>query len=202
MFDSTLRPYINPPLNQLARIIGKGATGTGLTVFGLIIGLTACVAAFLQYYDWALVLLLLNRLIDGLDGPVARYRKESSDFGGYLDIFCDYIVYGGFPLFMAGGTFDYMAMTAAAFVLFCIVLSGVSFLAFAIFATKKVMETNAQGKKSFYFSKGLMEGTETIIFLCLLCLFPNYFAVICCIFGILCLLTAALRVRKAYHVFK
>jgi hypothetical protein len=91
---------------------------------------------------------------------------------------------------------------AVAFTLFTIVTTGVSFLAYAIIAAKKNLETTQQGKKSFFFSNGLMEGTETIIFLCLLCIFPHYFVEACFVFGTLCLMTTALRIRMAYYHFK
>jgi phosphatidylglycerophosphate synthase len=136
-----------------------------------------------------------------LDGAVARVKGQSSDLGGYLDILLDFLIYAGFPLAMALGIGTIESISAASFLLFSFIGSGVSFLAYAIIAAKRGQETDQQGKKSFFYSNGLMEGTETIIFLCLLCLLPQYFVILCCVFGTLCLITTAMRIHMAYQVF-
>jgi len=203
MLDTTARKLIDPPLNKIASHLSKiGLTGTSMTLIGFTFGLIACVSAFYNLYIFALAFLILNRVCDGLDGAVARARNEASDFGGYLDIVLDFFIYAGFPFVMALGMNDTTCFMAVAFVIFAMVTTGVSFLAYATIAAKRDMVTESQGKKSFYFSRGLMEGTETIIFLCLLCLLPQYFAMLCFTFGTLCLITTAMRIHMAYHVFK
>ncbi len=202
MLDSKLRPIIDIPLNKIAKKLSKYTSATSLTLIGFGFGLVACGLAFYNMYLLALVFLILNRVCDGLDGAVARVRDETSDFGGYLDIVLDFFIYAGFPFVMAFGMNDMNCFMAVAFVIFAMVTTGVSFLAYATIAAKRDMTTEAQGKKSFYFSRGLMEGTETIIFLCLLCLLPQYFAILCFTFGTLCLITTAMRIHMAYHVFQ
>lgn len=203
MLDSTARKIIDPPLNKIAAFLSKfGFTGTSITFIGFGFGVIACVFAMLHFYIFALLFLILNRVCDGLDGAVARDRGKASDFGGYIDIVLDFFIYAGFPFFMALGlnaAHDYMA---SSFVVFAMITTGVSFLAYAAIAAKREMVTTAQGKKSFYFSRGLMEGTETIIFLCLLCLLPHYFTILCFTFGTLCLITTVMRIHMAYQVFK
>ena len=63
------------------------------------------------------------------------------------------------------------------------------------------MKTEVHGKKSLYFSEGILEGTETIIFFVLICLLPAYFAVFAWIFGALCFVTAVMRVLGARKIF-
>jgi len=53
---------------------------------------------------------------------------------------------------------------AGAFLLTAFYFNGTSFLGFAILAEKHGLETSAQGVKSLYYSNGILEGTETIIF--------------------------------------
>ena len=48
----------------------------------------------------ALLLFILNRLFDGLDGAVARATRRT-DRGGFLDIVFDFAVYGAVPLAFA-----------------------------------------------------------------------------------------------------
>ena len=203
MLDSVARKLIDPPLHKIATLISKSnLSGTKITFIGFGFGIIACLMAYNNLYILALIGLLLNRLCDGLDGAVARTNHQASDFGGYLDITLDFFIYAGFPFFMALGLNTAPDYMAASFVIFAMITTGVSFLAYAIMAAKHDMETSNQGKKSFYFSNGLMEGTETIIFLCLLCLLPIYFVNICFVFGILCFITTAMRIHMAYQVFK
>jgi len=202
VLDSTLRKIIDPPLNKVGRMISSlPISANMMTLIGFGFGIIACGFVVFQFYYLALVFLILNRLSDGLDGAIARVKNQSSDFGGYLDIVLDFFIYAGFPLCVGIGLMDLYALSAAAFALFAIVTTGVSFLAYAIICAKRGLETSHQGKKTFYFSNGLMEGTETIIFLISLCLFPQYFVAMCFTFGLLCLITTALRIRMAYHVF-
>lgn len=203
MLDAFARTISDPPLNKAGNFIAQtGLSANTMTVLGFGFGVTACVSAMTHYYIIAFICLLINRLFDGLDGAVARANNNASDFGGYLDIVLDFFIYAGFPFLFAVGLNNTPDLMASSFVIFAIVTTGVSFLAYAIIAAKRDMTTAHQGKKSFYFSNGLMEGTETIIFMLLLCLVPQYFAMLCVTFGILCLITTVLRVHMAYQVFK
>jgi len=204
MLDSTLRRLIDPSLNLIGRGLGKvGFTGTTITIIGFVFGLIACLCVAMQYSFFAFVFLMLNRLFDGLDGAVARARKENSDFGGYLDITLDYLIYAGIPFFAAVGLMDASAFLAAAFVIYSFIGSGVSFLAYAIIAEKHgLSDNNHQGKKSFFFASGFMEGTETVIFMILVCLLPDYFEYLCYGFGALCWITTAARINMARQVFR
>ena len=148
----------------------------------------------------ALVLLLLSRLADGLDGAVARATKRT-DFGGYLDIAADFLFYGAIPLAFAVLDPAQNALPAA-FLLTSFYVNGTSFLGYAILAEKRGITTEAQGKKSLYFSNGLLEGTETILFFVLLCLLPGLFGPLAMLFGILCFATAVLRVWAAHRIFR
>lgn len=58
-----------------------------MTVAGLALGLGSAGAAALRWWWLALVLWLLSRLADGLDGPLARRRaRADAGAGGLLDI--------------------------------------------------------------------------------------------------------------------
>jgi len=202
MLDSVMRKIIDLPLNKTALFFKSSSiTGTHITLIGFCFGLTACAFAFTQDYMAGIIFLTLNRICDGLDGPIARARGEASDFGGYLDILLDFVIYAGFPFTVGLGIGTIEAISATAFALFSIIGTGVSFLTYATICAKRGIETELQGKKTFYFSNGLMEGTETIIFMVSLCIFPHYFVPLCMIFGTLCILTTILRIRMAYQVF-
>ena len=200
MLDAAARKLIDPPLNALGRsIAAQGITANGVTLVGLALGLVAAFMISIGWAFWALVPLLLSRLADGLDGAVARATRKT-DFGGYLDIAADFLFYGAIPLAFVLN--DPAANGAAgAFLLTSFYFNGTSFLGFAILAEKKQMQSDARGVKSLYFTGGLLEGTETIVFFVILCLLPAWFAPLAWIFGTLCFVTALSRILLARRVF-
>lgn len=200
MLDGVARKLIDPALNRLGRRIAAAGIGAdAVTLAGLALGLGAAAVIALGAPGWALVPLLASRLADGLDGAVARASRKT-DFGGYLDITCDFVFYGAIPLGFVW--LDPPANGAAgAFLLTSFYANGASFLGFAILAEKKQMSTDARGVKSLYFTGGLLEGTETIAFFVALCLWPAWFAPLAWGFGALCFVTAGSRVLLARRVF-
>ena len=211
MFDARLRPLIDMPLNAIARkLSGTGITPNFITGFGFFLGLLAagCLVLKLDYAAFALI--LGSRFMDGLDGAVARHaaprsrhpnaKSQESDLGGYYDIVSDFLFYSGIILAFAIGRPEHALM--AAFLIFCFVGTGSSFLAYAIIAAKQGRtDGNAQGKKSFFYLTGITEGSETILVLCLICIFPASFNIIAAIFGALCLMTTMGRVLQARRDF-
>lgn len=188
MFDSTLRPLIDPPLHILGRALAvTGVSANQVTLVGLGLGLGAAVAILFSNFTLALVLIVASRLADGLDGAVARIRGKTA-FGGYLDIVSDFAFYAAIPV--AFGIALPEARLAALVLVASFILSGASFLASAIIAAEKGWETRAQGEKSFYYLAGLAEGAETIAFFILFCLMPGWFAPLAYVFASMCLLTA------------
>lgn len=200
MLDAAARKIIDPPLTQMGKALAaRGVTADAVTLTGLGLGLLAAFFIMVGATFLALVLLLASRLADGLDGAVAR-ASQKTDFGGYLDIACDFLFYGAIPF--AFVVMDPSANAiAGAFLLTSFYFNGTSFLGYAILAEKRGLETRSQGIKSLYFSNGLLEGTETIVFFVLLCLFPASFALMAWIFGTLCFATATLRIVAARRVF-
>ena len=201
MLDAHLRPFIDPPLNRFGhRLAANGISANVVTLTGLGVGMCAAICICYGYFGAALVLILLSRLADGLDGAVAR-ATHKTDFGGYLDISADFLFYGAIPFAFA--LFDPPSNAlAAAFLLTSFYVNGTSFLGFAILAEKHGIETDAQGEKSLFYSNGLLEGTETIAFFVLLCVWPIGFGPLAWAFGALCFVTAVLRIIAARRLFR
>ena len=80
--------------------------------------------------------------------------------------------------------------------------TGASFLAFAAVAEKHGIASEAQGQKAFYYLEGLAEGTETILFYIIICLFPEYFPALAVIFGGICWLTVIGRFGSAFSLLR
>ena len=201
MLDSHLRPFIDPPLNRMgARLARRGVSANAVTLAGLVLGLAAAGAIVAELFVVALALILASRLADGLDGAVAR-RRGVTDFGGYFDIVADYVFYAAIPLALV--LLDPGKNGAAgAFLLMSFYVNGGSFLGYAVLAEKARMRSDSHGVKTLYFTGGLLEGTETILFFVALCLFPAWFAPLAWVFGCLCLVTALARVALAWRVFR
>lgn len=195
MLDSRIRPLIDPPLNAIGKGLARaGVMANQVTIAGAVTGIGAGVAIGYRYYLLGLALVLLSRLLDGLDGAVARATAQS-DFGGYLDIVSDFVFYVAVPLgfgFAASANLPFAMILIASFT-----LTGISFLAYAVMAAKAGRETDAHGKKSFFYDTGLAEGTETIIAFILMCLLPQYFAVIAAIYSAMCVITVIQRTIAA-----
>ncbi len=200
MFDARLRPLIDPPLNAMGRGLARaGITANQVTLAGLAIGLGGAVAIAERHFWLALALVITSRLLDGLDGAVARAGSKS-DFGGYLDIVCDFAFYVAVPV--GFGFADPANLPFALVLVACFTVTGISFLAFAVLAAQRGLETKAHGEKSFFYNTGLAEGSETIAFFLAMCLWPTGFWLLAAIFAVLCLLTVVQRSFAARQVLK
>lgn len=201
MFDARIRPLIDPPLNAAGQwLAARGVTANGMTIAGFAIGMSGAASVAVGWIGVGLVLILISRMADGLDGAIAR-ATEKTDFGGYLDIVLDFIFYGSVPLAFAVHDPAANAL-AAAVLLLSFFANGSTFLAYAIMAERRGSVTTAQGVKSLYYMSGLAEGAETIVFLVLFCLFPAWFAELAYGYAALCFLSAGGRIALASQTLK
>jgi phosphatidylglycerophosphate synthase len=200
MFDARIRPLIDPPLTKMGAAIARaGVTANQLTIASGSIGVLSGVAIAFGHYGWGLALILMSRLLDGLDGAVARATR-TTDFGGFLDIVADFFFYVSVPVgfgFADSSNASYALLLVASFA-----LTGVSFLAYATIAAKRGVETAAHGKKSFFYSTGIAEGTETIAVFILMCLAPQWFPQIAGVYAVLCVMTVIQRGAAAAAAFR
>ena len=200
MLDPYLRPIINRPLNTLGKkLIKLGVTANGMTFTGFICGLLALLSIIFHHYPLAAFFIIGNRLADGLDGALAR-QSNLTDFGGFLDIVCDFIIYSG--VVFAFGLTHPENLLYASFLIFSFVGPMTSFLAYAIIAGKRQITSHERGKKSFYYVGGICEGTETAAILILFCIIPHHFNTICVVFGLLCWMTTLGRIYNAWIDFE
>ena len=201
MLDGTARRVLDPTLDKMgAYLATKGASANAVTLTAFVVGMISAALIAFGYMIPGLILLLLSRLGDGLDGAVARHT-QTSDFGGLLDIVLDFAFYGAIPL--AFIIYDPANNAiAGAVLLFAFYVNGASFLAYSILAEKYRLQTAIRGEKSIYFTTGLAEATETFAAFAIFCLFPSYFAVVAYIFAAICIYTAFSRIVLAWSAFK
>ena len=199
MLDSLLRPVAGPVLEQIATSLSKtDLTANGLTWLGFAFGITGCFFAGFQVYIAGLFFILLGRVCESLDGPLARLKGGTTDYGGYLDIVLDFIVYAAFPtLFALGAPIHALA---ASFLLFSYMGTASSFLAFAIVAAKRGLTDEDSRGKSFFHMGGLAGAGETVLFMVACCLYPAGFSAFAVIFGVICWITTVQRMMQAYRM--
>jgi len=201
MLDKHVIPRLKPPLSQLARVLHQfGFSADVVTLIGFLFGLFSVVAIALGSPILGLFWLVLNRLLDGVDGELARLSKPS-DAGGFLDISLDFVFYALFPVGFALADPSSNALPAAVLVA-SFVGTGASFLAFSSMAGKHEITHPEFAYKGLYYLDGLAEGTETILFFVAMCLLPAYFPILAWIFAVICAITAVNRIAFGYMTLK
>jgi len=200
VLDALIVKHLKEPLRRTAQPLAKAnLTATQLTLAGAFSGLLAAVAIMFDVLIAAVIFFGMNRLLDGLDGALARIQGPT-ERGAFLDITCDFLVYSAIPLAFA--IRDPSVSLAAAFLLFSFVGTGSSFLAFSIFAARHGLSNQALKDKSIYYLQGLTEGFETTAVLLLMCLVPEWFEGLAWGFGSLCLVTTGSRIIEGNRVLR
>jgi phosphatidylglycerophosphate synthase len=193
MVDQVLRARLGPTLDRAAGpLAARGISPSALTGVGLLAGIGACVCIATGLWAAALALWLLNRLLDGLDGPVAR-RHHATELGGLLDFVADFVVYAGFVVGVAIAHPD--ARLACVALLATYLVNNVALLSFSSVIERRRLPFGDE--RSLRLLPGLAEGTETIVVYILFCLLPADSAVIAWAFAGIVAVTAGQRVQQA-----
>jgi phosphatidylglycerophosphate synthase len=215
MLDRGLRRVIDPYLDSVAGLVQRcGCSANQVSFLGFLVGIGGCVLIALGHVRLGLLLLLFNRLADGVDGMIARrvaatgaqsvrgHDVVGSDCGGFLDIVLDLLFYAAVPL--SFGLLDRERnLLPATVLLFSFFGTSGSFLAYAIVKAKRGgVQRSECGGKSFFYSVGLMEGSETVMFFAAFCLWPERFAVLAWVFAGLCMLTTLQRILAGLREFR
>lgn len=175
LFDDRTRPLKDRILAPVAGIVPQKLHPTTITLFSLVPGLAA--AAFAASGSWitAFVLFLLNRILDGLDGYIARSRRLQSDLGGYIDLMVDFVVYAAIPIGVwwgadASHTVSLIALLAVFYI------NAASWMVLSA-----IIEKRGFGEEigtTVAMPSGMVEGTETLILYSLFLLLPHQFALL------------------------
>ena len=200
MLDRYVLKLLRPAIEATARrAAALGLTADAATLVGFVFGMAAAGLVASGQFLLAVVPLVLNRALDGLDGALARLSR-ATDRGAFLDIGLDFVFYASIPLAFA--VCDPAANALAAAVLLAAFLgTGTSFLAFAVIAEKRRLKSTTYPSKSFYYLGGLTEGTETILCFLAMCLWPSHFPGIAMFYAALCGVTTATRLIAGWRIF-
>ena len=200
MLDRLALKLVKPVTDAAARrLAARGVTADQATLAGFGLGMTAAVMIASGHTMLAILPLLANRMLDGVDGALARLTTPT-ERGAFLDIALDFVFYAAIPLAFAVLAPEQNALAAAA-LLAAFTVTGTSFLAFAVMAEKRGLKSTTYPSKAFYYLGGLTEGTETILCFLAMCVWPEHFASIATIYALLCAVTSATRLLTGWKAF-
>jgi phosphatidylglycerophosphate synthase len=196
MFDDSLRRARDRVGDPLIARLGK-LSPNHITWVALIAGLI-CAALAWQGQVWGSVLFWsLNRILDALDGMVARVHHRQTDFGGYLDIVLDFVIYAVIPFGLVLNAPSLERYFALTFMLISFYVNSASWMYLAAILEKR----NARDPElttTVIMPAGLMGALETIIVYYVFLLFPAHIVPLFFIFGGLVFVTVLQRLIWAW----
>ena len=200
MFDRHILPLQKSALQPVASwLMRRGVKADQISISGFGLGLVSLPMTGFGYYWAGLAFIAANRLLDGLDGAVARMTSPT-DRGAFLDIALDFLFYASVPLAFAWADPAAIALAAATLIA-SFVGTGSSFLAFSSIAARRGMSSGDYPQKGLYYLGGLTEGAETIGLFAAMCIWPNMFPILAFVFSALCLITTLTRWHQGWKAF-
>lgn len=197
MFDTSLRRFKDRVGEPLARRMSR-VSPMFISSLALVVGLWAAYGAFKGQYLWAFTLWFLNRVLDGLDGLIARLHAKQSDFGGYVDILTDFIVYASLPIGLVAGSPSSERYLTLTFMLASFYVNTASWMYLAAILEKRAAhDPNTQ--TTIVMPVGIIGGFETIIGYGIFLLFPAHVTALFSIFAALVFITSLQRLVWAKH---
>lgn len=200
MFDKRLRPIKEQVLHSSALLLGEHFSPTQVTLIGGVVGVTAAVAGWQSMYALGLGLWLVNRILDGFDGTVARLFNKQTDLGGYIDILVDNLVYALVPILLTLSQPTQSTWLALALMLGTFYINHASWMFLASILEKRNRGvTSNHEMTTITMPTGLIEGAETVLLYVLFFLLPQYLGALFIIMAILVVITIAQRLIWAMN---
>lgn len=198
MLDLVLRPIKERLFAPVARAVGSRVSPLAVTLAGLVVGLGAAVLVARAAYVAGLVCWLANRLLDGLDGTLARSQGASSDFGGYVDIVVDFVVYATIPIAFVLAVPTVATSLAALSLLACFYVNAASWMYLAAILERRDAGARSRDElTTITMPEGLVGGTETVLLYTTFFLWPERVAPLFLLVAALVLATVCQRIAWA-----
>ncbi|NUR33500.1 MAG: CDP-alcohol phosphatidyltransferase family protein [Gemmatimonadaceae bacterium] len=200
MLDALLRPLKERWLAPAAHALGRRVAPMTVTLAGFVAGLAAAIAAAFGTRDVALLLWIVNRVLDGFDGTLARAQGAQSDLGGYVDLLLDFVVYAAIPLGLVLGAPSLPRAVAAVALVGSFYVNAASWMYLSALLERRGDGARARGElTSVTMPAGLIGGTETIVFYTLFFAWPAQLVALFAVMTALVLVTVVLRLAWAIH---
>jgi phosphatidylglycerophosphate synthase len=174
MFDQRLRrtkeQLVGPLASRMGRVVPPGVlTGAAFALTVVAAGAAWAGVVWLAVGAW-----LVSRLLDGLDGAVARARDAVTDLGGYLDMVLDTVGYALAPLGVALWLDTRAGWIALAVMLAAFYVNTISWAYLSALAEKRARGVGHTGElTSVTMAPALVEGAETIVVFTVFLAFPS-----------------------------
>ena len=182
MFDIQLRSLKDRVFDPCCRIVPPSITPLQVTAAAFICGLISCYSASHNLKVSSLAFWCLNRMLDCLDGALARHRKKASDLGGFLDLLGDFVVYSLLPIAIAAGQTGSSRLWAAVAVLEATFHVN-NFILFYVAAVseknQRMKGAKTQELTTVMMRPALIEGAESALLFTTMLVFPNYLEGLC-----------------------
>jgi phosphatidylglycerophosphate synthase len=201
MFDETLRLFKERVYVPMVLVVARtGVSPTQITLIGFVFGLLSALAASMGSFFVATTCWWIGRVLDGLDGSLARHTNQQSEFGGYVDILCDFCVYSLVPVGIVHAVKG--ATGEVAFYVLALLLGSYFVNAASLFMLSSLLEKRQTTRKnltSVIMPRGLVEGVETMVAYQLFLLFPTHCVFLMSLFCGLVVVTILMRLVWAFH---
>ena len=187
MFDRILRVLKDWLLAPVARAVGPRLSPNSISCLAFLVGMGAAAALLAGRSGVALGLWIGNRVLDGFDGTQARVHGTQSDFGGYLDIVLDFMVYAAIPvaiavtdatpaIMLAGmvlGLLQLVSVPAGMVLVGSFFVNAASWMYLAAILERRHAGAASRGElTTITMPPGVVAGAETILFYSLFIAFP------------------------------
>jgi phosphatidylglycerophosphate synthase len=174
MLDRRARPWKDRVLASVTARAAPHVPPVVLTVASVGVAAGAAAAAAAELWALAVGCWWVSRVLDGLDGPVARHRGEAGDLGGYLDMVGDTVGYALVPFGVAFGVDERATWIAVAALQGTLFVNAISWAYLAAVLEKRGVGARRTGETtSVTMPAALVEGTETVVLYTLFLALPG-----------------------------
>jgi phosphatidylglycerophosphate synthase len=191
MFDGQLRSLIDRPMSVAARwLVPFGIRANWVTLAGAVVAFAGMILIARELYLFGLGAIVLNRLLDGLDGAVARLTQPT-EAGAYLEAVFDTMFFASVPF--AFGLANPEHAVAASFVIFGAMTAGAAAWLFMAFAQRS-------GQASMPFAS-IVESLTMVLGFAIACVVPQWFSIVAYVLGVTAFILAGIRIAAAVNTF-
>lgn len=174
MFDDWLRARKDLVFASVACHLARFIHPNVITICAVVAGLVTAVLAARGAWMGALAGWLINRALDGLDGSVARAGGRSSDFGGYLDLVLDFVVYAAIPVALVIHDPTPAVWRAGLLLLAAFYVNSASWMVLSAILERRRHGAEANGTRTtVVMPRGIVAGAETVLFYALFFVWPR-----------------------------
>lgn len=178
-------------MGAVARWLPASLRANWVTLAGGLVAFAGLILIGRGLYLWGLGAIVANRLLDGLDGAVAR-RTAPTELGAYLDAVFDTLFFASVPFAFALA--DPSRAVAASFLIFGSMGAGASAWIYMAFACRAGMVTMPVAS--------VAESLVMVAGFAIACVFPVWFSFVAYGLGFVAFVAAGVRIAAAVNTFE